>query len=156
MIHLKKILITFGLILAALSINAEPVKSKKHAKKATETRQAVFKLLGSNMSPLGAMAKGKIPLDAETAKKHGLRINQLSLMIGDYLKVDTRGHDVETEALDDIWKKPDAFSQRINDLQLASAKLIKASETNDAAVIKKAIGGVGRTCGGCHDDFKVE
>ena len=154
--NLTKIAILCGLFLTTSASNAEPVKSKKHAEKATETRQAVFKLLGSNMGPLGAMAKGKVPFNAEKANKHGVRINQLSHMIADYLKADTTGHKVETEALDVIWKKPEAFSKRITDLQNASSNLIKATDSKDESAIKKAIGGVGKTCGGCHDDFKAE
>ena len=154
--NLTKVVLACGLALSTYAVNAEPVKSKKHAQKATETRQALFKLMGSNMGPLGAMAKGRIPMSAEKAKKHAIRINQLSLMVADYLKADTTGHSVETEALDAIWKKPEAFAKRIKDLEGASAKLIEAAGGSDESAIKKAIGGVGRTCGGCHDDFKAE
>jgi cytochrome c556 len=34
--------------------------------------------------------------------------------------------------------------------------LQKAALSGDESLIKKAIGGVGKTCGGCHDDFKAE
>ncbi|WDD97046.1 c-type cytochrome [Thalassomonas actiniarum] len=141
---------------AAFTVVAEPAKSLKHAKKATELRQSVFSLLGSNMGPLGAMARGKMPMDPVAVEKHATRINQLSLMIADYSKTDTSGFKVETEALDKIWKHGDDYSKRINDLTLASAKLQKVAAAKDSSAIKGAIGGVGKTCGGCHDDFKAE
>ncbi|WDE07580.1 cytochrome c [Thalassomonas viridans] len=141
---------------AAFTVVAEPAKSMKHAKKATELRQSVFSLLGSNMGPLGAMARGKMPMDPVAVEKHAMRINQLSLMIADYSKTDTSGFKVQTGALDKIWQHPQDYKKRIDDLTLASANLQKVAEGKDAKAIKGAIGGVGKTCGGCHDDFKAE
>lgn len=143
-------------LLAATTSMAQPASSEKHATQATELRQSVFKLLGSNMGPLGAMAKGKIPLNADVVEKNAIRINQLSLMIADYTRVDTSKFDVDTEALDKIWQEPKHFGESIDKLTKASATLIVAAKSNDEGSIKKAIGGVGQTCGGCHDDYKEE
>jgi len=77
---------------------ADTATSLKHAEKSAETRKAVYGLLGSNMGPLGAMAKGKIPFDAKAVEKYALRINQLSLMIEDYMRTDTSGFDVPGDA----------------------------------------------------------
>ena len=145
--------------IAAFSLSAfavEPAKSQKHAVKATELRQSVFSLLGSNMGPLGGMAKGKIAFDAKRIETNALRINQLSLMIADYNRTDTSKFDVKTEALNKIWQDQENFSKRIDDLTKASAHLQKVAASGDKAAIKKAIGGVGKTCGGCHDDFKKD
>ena len=142
--------------LVAFTVVAEPAKSLKQAEKVTELRQSVFSLLGSNMGPLGAMARGKMAVDAEVVEKHALRINQLSMMIGDHTKTDTSAFKVKTEALDKIWQQRADFNKRIKDLTLASAKLMKVAAGKDSSAIKAAIGGVGKTCGGCHDDFKVE
>jgi len=152
----SKIAVATVFTVLATGAIANSATSEKHAKKATELRQSIFSLLGSNMGPLGGMARGKVPFDAEKVGKHALRINQLSMMIADYTRTDTSKHKVNTEALDDIWTKPDNFAKRIKDLTLASANLQKAAAAGDEGAIKKAIGGVGRTCGGCHDDFKAE
>jgi len=148
-----------AMVIALGSTNAlaEQAKSLKHAKKATELRQSIFSLLGNNMGPLGGMARGKIEFDAKKVEKHATRINQLSLMIGDYLNTDTSGHKVNTEALDNIWQQQDEFATRINNLTKASATLQQlAMKGDDTQAMKKAIGGVGRSCGGCHDDFKKD
>lgn len=149
------IIIFTGITTTATSI-AKPATSEKHASAATELRQSVFKLLGSNMGTLGAMAKGKIPLDASIVEKNAKRINQLSLMIADYSRTDTSTFDVNTQALAKIWQDPEHYSKDINNLTLASQQLINASQSKDEAAIKKAIGGVGKTCGGCHNDFKKD
>ncbi|KGJ91995.1 cytochrome c class II [Colwellia psychrerythraea] len=147
--------ISSSLVVATASL-AQPASSEKHAIYATELRQSIFKLLGSNMGPLGAMAKGKIPLDAKVVEKNAVRINQLSLMIADYTRTDTSKFDVKTEALAKIWQEPEHFNKDINKLTIASSALIAAAKSNNESEIKKAIGGVGKTCGGCHDDFKEE
>lgn len=147
--------VSTSLVVATTSL-AQPASSEKHAIYATELRQSIFKLLGSNMGPLGAMAKGKIPLDAKVVEKNAVRINQLSLMIADYTRTDTSKFDVKTEALAKIWQEPEHFGKDIDKLTVASSALIAAAKSNNESDIKKAIGGVGKTCGGCHDDFKEE
>ncbi|TYK66958.1 cytochrome c [Colwellia echini] len=144
-----------SLVVATSSV-AQPANSQKQAESATELRQSIFKLLGSNMGALGAMAKGKIPLDAAVVETNSTRINQLSLMIADYTRVDTSKFDVKTEALAKIWQEPEHFSKDINNLTVASSALMVAAKSGDEGAIKKAIGGVGKTCGGCHDDFKKD
>ena len=147
--------VVVSLVIATTSM-AQPASSDKHAAKATELRQSIFKLLGSNMGLLGAMAKGKVPIDAKIVEKNATRINQLSLMIGDYSRTDTSKFNVETQALNKIWQEPEHYSKEIDKLTIASAALIIAAQSKDEGAIKKAIGGVGKTCGGCHDDFKKE
>ncbi|NQZ89951.1 MAG: cytochrome c [Colwellia sp.] len=151
-----KVALASVITVLAAGAMANSAKSMKHAQKATDLRQSIFSLLSSNMGPLGGMARGKIPFDAEKVGKHALRINQLSKMIADYTRTDTSAHKVETEALDKIWSQPDDFAKRIKDLTKASANLQKAALSGKEGLMKKAIGGVGKTCGGCHDDFKAE
>jgi cytochrome c556 len=151
-----KIITACALVLLTNGAIAEPAKSEKHAKKANHLRHAVFTMLSANMGPLGGMAKGKVPFDAKIVEKNATRINQLSYMIDDFTRTDTRAYKVKTDALPEVWTKRKAFEKRINDLSLASAKLVKVSTSGDKAAIKAAIGGVGKTCGGCHDDFKKD
>lgn len=153
---LTKTLIVTSLTVVAVSSVAQEAKSLKHANYATDLRQSVFSLLGSNMGPLGAMAKGKAPFNAEKVEKHAVRINQLSLMIADYSRTNTSKFDVETEALAKIWQQEAKYTESIDNLTKASSMLIVAAKSKDEGAIKKAIGGVGKTCGGCHDDFKKD
>jgi len=151
-----KIITACALILATNCAMADVAKSEKHAKKATDLRQSVYTLLGANMGTLGGMAKGKIPFNAKVVERNATRINQLSFMIADYTRTDTSGFKVKTEALPKVWTERAAYEKRIDDLTKASAKLVKVSTSGDEAAIKAAIGGVGKTCGGCHDNFKKD
>ncbi|GAA6204909.1 cytochrome c [Thalassotalea sp. SU-HH00458] len=153
---IKKTSLACALILSTTIATAEPAKSEKHAKKATELRQSIFALMGSNMGPLGGMAKGKMPFDVKAIEKHALRINQLSFMIADYTSTNTSKFEVKTEALNKVWQERDLFVEKIADLNKSSAHLMAVVKTGDEGAIKKAIGGVGKTCGGCHDVFKKD
>lgn len=150
----KALLVSFSVF--TVSATSAPATSLKHAEKATELRQAVYALLGSNMKPLGAMAKGQIPMDAEMAEKNAKRIHQLSLMIADYNQTDTSMFKVKTESLNAIWTEQSKFADSIEKLTLASANLEKVSKTKDSKAIKQAIGEVGKSCGGCHKAFKAD
>jgi cytochrome c556 len=151
-----KIIAACALVFVTNGVMADPAKSEKHAKKATDLRHAVFTLLGANMGALGGMAKGKIPFDAKVVERNSRRINQLSLMVSDYTKTDTRAFKVDTAALPKVWAERAEFEKSIEKLTMASQKLVNVSTSGDESAIKAAIGGVGKTCGGCHDDFKEE
>jgi len=153
---LIKIAVTCMLVLTTNIALADVAKSEKHAKSATKLRHAVFTMLGANMGTLGGMAKGKIPFDAKVIEKSATRMNQLSLMIADYTKTDTSAFNVQTEASPKVWNNRGEFEKRINALTLASSKLMIAAQSGDKNTIKSAIGGVGKTCGGCHKNFKQD
>ena len=74
--RLKKVALVGVAVVLATTAMANPATSVKQAHRATELRQSIFSLLGSNMGPLGAMAKGRMAFDAKKVGKHALRINQ--------------------------------------------------------------------------------
>ena len=103
---MKKMLISLALAatLTTPFVTAKEASSEKQANTAVQFRQAVLQLVRSNMGPLGAMAKGQIDYDAEVMRVNAMRIEQLSLMMGDYFELDTRKFSVKTEAADAIAK----------------------------------------------------
>jgi cytochrome c556 len=137
-------------------VAAMEAKTERQAGDALKYRQALFQLIRSNMGPLGAMAKGNIPFDAEVIKTNALRMEQLGAMIPDYLSTDTRKFSLSTDAKDNIWDNMADVKEKAQAFTQASAALQKASMTGDEAEYKKAIGMVGRTCKGCHDEYKKD
>ncbi len=142
-----------GPISAATS---QPAQSEKHAEAYVEYREAIFELLKSNMAPLGGMAKGAIPYDTQTMQTNGMRMEQLADMLSDYLKVDTRKFDVDTEAKDTLWDNYSDVESKIGDLKAAAANLQSVATSGDEASYRKAIGQLGGTCKSCHDDYKAD
>lgn len=153
---MKKVIILSALLLSAFSVIAAPAKSEKQAKQAVEFRQSIFKLIKSNVGALGAMNKGVIPFDADTLETNGVRLEQLSLMLEDYFAVDTSSFDVSTEALNKIWSNTSDFNNKAQDLTKAAQNLQSAAKSGDEGQYKSAIGGVFKTCKGCHDSYKKD
>ena len=150
-------LVALSCMLAApASLTAAEASSEKQARTALKFRQSLFQLIRSNMGALGAMAKGQKPFDAAIMEKNGMRLEQLSLMIEDYMALDTRKYDIETEALDKIWEDKEAFAKKVEALTSAASKLQLAAKSGDESTFRPAIGAVGKTCKGCHDDFKAD
>ena len=46
------------------------------------------------------------------------------------------------------------FKQAQDQFQTAVTALVAASKSGNEGAVKSAIGDVGKTCGGCHDDFR--
>lgn len=62
----------------------------------------------------------------------------------------------DTEALASIWEKPEEFEKAAQALVEASAEMAALAESGDAAAVAAAVGSVGKTCKGCHDQFRVK
>ena len=147
---------TAVLLLLSSTAYAAPAKSEKQAKSAVQFRQALLQLVRSNVGPLGAMAKGKIPMDTAKMETNAMRLEQLSLMMNDYFTVDTRNFKVGTDALPAVWEDEADFSAKIVALTEASRALGIAAKRGDESSYKKRIGAVLKSCKGCHDVYKAD
>lgn len=137
--------------------NAAPAKPvDERAARLVDVRQSVLKLVRANFGPLVGVMRGEVPYEADTVEKHSLRITQLIRMMPDAFEADTRGSGVETEALDRIWEDKAAFNEKLHNAIMAADALLAAAQTGDEAAVKPAIGALGKTCGGCHDDFRED
>jgi cytochrome c556 len=159
---MKKLLSSITMLTLASTIAmssvavAKEATSEKQAKASVQFRKAILQLVRSNMGPLGGMAKGQIPYDAEVMATNGLRIEQLSYMMEDYFATDTRKFDLKTDASDDIWKNSDDFNALALDMADAAKDLQQVAESGEESDFRKAIGAVGATCKACHDKYKVD
>lgn len=135
---------------------AQAAEPDKRAQQAVKVRKAVLTLTYNNFGPLANMARGRIPFDGEVAATNAMRLHQLARMLGDSFAYDTRGSGVETEALDAIWSDADGFAGRVADFVAAAEALDMAAQGGDEDQIKAAAGNVGKTCGGCHDNYRED
>ena len=115
-------------------------------------RQAAMTLLGKYFGPLGAMAQDKAPFDAEIIKRNALLLEALAKMPWDGFQEVTASE--KSEALPAVFKDPAKFKKASEDMQAAVANLVAVSRTGDTPALKAAIGGIGKTCGSCHDSFR--
>ena len=132
------------------------VQAQDDLEQAVEVRQSLLKLIRWNLGPLGNMARGRVPVDIEQVGTNAARIEGLFGMMGDAFATDTRGVDVETEALDRIWDESAAFAEKIAASQQAAADLAEIAASGDEDGARAGIGALARTCGSCHDDYRVD
>ena len=150
------ILIALPFTAMTLDVSAVEAKSEKAAADAVKFRKSLLQLVRSNVGVLNAMAKGKIPVNADTLKKNGARLEQLADMMPDYFKIDTRKFNIKTDAKPELWDNTADFESKIKALKDAAVNLQAASKLTDAGDQKKAIGQVFKSCKSCHDDYKAD
>ena len=146
------------LIAAAAFMLASPVMAldAEQAAKATETRQAVLKVVGWNVGPMGAMARELIPTDTALVARNAQRVAWMAAMIPDAFRADTRAHELDTEALPLIWENFARFEELAANTQRSAERLVEVAEGGDAAETRKAIGALIDDCRACHDDFRLD
>jgi cytochrome c556 len=117
-------------------------------------RQAAMTLQGKYFGPLAGMAQGKVPYNADTVAMNSAFLDALSRMPWDGFAPASKDATVKTAALPAIWSDAAKFKQAQDDYQNAVQGLVKVSRSGDEGAQKAAIGAVGKTCGGCHQNFR--
>lgn len=144
------------LLIIGLTLTAPGFAAKDPLKKAIKARQGEMQLRSFNAGPLFGMAKGEIEYDAEMASK--LAGNLKLLLDLDTSRHWPKGSDIdnymgETTALPEIWttypeigKYGKKYKEAVNELAAV------AGDGHDA--LKSKIGALGKSCKGCHDEFR--
>ena len=115
-------------------------------------RQAAMTLQGKYFGPLGAMAQGKAPYDAAVVARNAAFLDALDKMPWDGFAASTR--DVKSAALPAVFTDTAKFKEAQDRLQSEISKLVSVSKSGDVAAVKAQLGAVGKSCGGCHDNFR--
>ncbi len=127
----------------------------QEAAAAAELRQGLFRLLVFNLRPIAAMAQGA-PFDAELAERNARRIAAIAPMIPDVLAHDTRGFDIETEALDLIWDNMDDIETKAQTLIDNANAFADVAAGGEMAATLGAFRALGGSCGNCHDTYRED
>ena len=117
-------------------------------------RQAAMTLQGKYFGPLAGMAQGKIPFNAQVVARNAAYLDVLDKMAWDGFAESTKGTSAKTRALPVIWSEAGKFKEAQETFQSAVTQLVEASKSGDEGKMKAAIGGIGKSCGGCHDEFR--
>lgn len=140
------VLVAIGLSMA--SIAQAQVKPEILVKQ----RQAAMTLQGKYFGPLGGMAQGKVPYDANVVARNAGYLEALSKMPWDGFAPGTK--DVKSAALPAVFTDTAKFKEAQDRLQSEVAKLVSVSKGGDEAAVKAQLGAVGKSCGGCHETFR--
>lgn len=133
---------------------AKEVTSAKQANNAITFRKSLFQLIRSNIGPMGAMARGKMPYDQALLSKNAERMTQLAAMVPDYMASDTSKFNDDSDAKVEIWQNKDDFNAKAEAFYQASKALQAVVASGEESAYRGAIGKLSSTCKGCHDDFK--
>ena len=60
----------------------------------------------------------------------------------------------DTKAKPVIWENWSKFESAVKDFERESAKLAKVAESGDMEALAKQVRATGKTCGGCHRNFR--
>ncbi|HEX2198059.1 MAG TPA: cytochrome c [Burkholderiales bacterium] len=115
-------------------------------------RQAAMTLIGKYFGPLGAMAQGKAPFNAQTVQRNADYLAALSQMPWDGFHASTAGE--KSRAKPELFKETQKVNELAERLQSEVKQLQTLAKGGDEAAIKAQIGAVGKACGACHDAYR--
>ena len=114
-------------------------------------RQKVMQAQGANMGAIGEILKEKLPL-AKNIADHAAQVSESAKLIPSAFK--HKVTDGMTDAKAKLWDDWKEFEEKAGDLQKAAAHLASVAKGGDMAAIGDAVKGVGKTCGGCHKEYR--
>ena len=143
-------------LIIGLALAAPGFAAKDPLKNAMKARQGEMQLRAFNVGPLFAMAKGKIDYDAAMANK--LAGNLKLLLDLDTSRHWPKGSDIDnymgdTTALPKIWTTYPEIGEYGKKYATAVNELA-AEAGNGVDALKSKISAVGKSCKGCHDEFR--
>ena len=146
---------TFIAVGAALALST-PLSALAQAKPETlvKQRQAAMTLIAKYFGPIGAMVNGKIPYNADVVARNATYVENLSQMAWDGFHESTKGE--KSAARPEIWSDPKKFQEAADRLQAEAVKLATVARAKNEAGVKAQFGAVGKSCGACHDSFRVK
>lgn len=123
---------------------------------AVTERQEGFKALGAAFKVINDQLKTNAP-DMAAIVPAAERMNELAGQIPGWFPAGTGPDDgVKTDALATVWSDPAEFSAAQIRLAEATTRLQELAVAGDAAGLREQVKMVGASCGGCHDNFRVE
>ncbi|MGB7181813.1 MAG: cytochrome c [Burkholderiaceae bacterium] len=127
---------------------------------AIKARQGLMQIQGHSMGILGGMAKGNIPYDAKQASDAAYNLQLTSLVMQGAMwpkgsEKDAAGLTEKTSAKPEIWSTYPKITEKNKAFKEAADELVKVAG-NGLDALKGGLGPVGKSCKGCHDDYKAK
>ena len=154
-----KHMIVAAMIAAGVTTGAGVAMSGEAEDKAIKARQSVMQLLSFNLGKLGAMVKGDMAYDADQAMIAANNLKAVASIRQDAMwpqgsAMEDPGMEGKTWAKKAAWDTYPEVTNKHKALVAAADKMAEAAGGGVDA-IKGAIGAVGASCKGCHEDFRA-
>ena len=114
-------------------------------------RQNVMKSTAGHMGAILDILKNGLPLEAHIVD-HARSMLQISRMI---LSMFPEGSGKgRTKSKQAIWENWSEFESAVNNFERESTKLSEVAESGDMEALAKQVRATGKTCSGCHRNFR--
>ena len=117
-------------------------------------RKAALTVMASHFGRIGAVVKGDRPFNAQEVQANAALVETMSTL--PWAGFGPGTDKIDSKAKPEIWSQADKFKTAQDTMIKAVADLSTASKSGNLDAVKAAFGGVGKTCKGCHDDFRKE
>jgi cytochrome c556 len=145
-----KLIFNLAAVAVAVTVGATAVVAQQNP---ITARKALMKENGNQAKVGAAMAKGEAPFDLAKAKEIFATVEKAAnTMPGLFPDNSKTGKD--TEASPKIWQNTADFKAKFAKIG-ADAKAAQTS-VKDLDSFKTAFGGIGKQCGGCHQEYRVK
>jgi cytochrome c556 len=149
----------FGLTaiaIAALAGGIAIAEAQTNAAASITARQDAMKAQGGAMRTLTPIVRGEQPWSQQAAVQAATTLNNVSKAIPTVFPQGSGPEAGKTDALPVIWQNFGDFQAKSKALETESAKLLQLAQAGDEAGFKAQFPAVGRTCGGCHETYRVK
>ena len=114
-------------------------------------RQNVMKSVSGHMGAIVDILKNGLPLKDHIVD-HALSMQQISRMtLSMFPEGSGKGR---TKSKQVIWENWSEFESAANDFERESVKLFEVAESGDMEALAKQVRATGKTCSGCHRNFR--
>ena len=138
---------------AALATSLPAAAQFQKPEDAVKYRKSAMFVMANHFGRVGAMVNGKAPYDAAQAAANVAIVATMSKLPFVGFVENTSSTD-KGGASAKIWTDRAKFDEKAKAMQDEVAKLVAAAQANNLDTLKPAFGAVGKTCKGCHDDFR--
>jgi len=114
-------------------------------------RQNVMKSTAGHMGAIVDILKNGLPLEAHVADHARSMLQNSRMTLSMFPKGSGKGR---TKSKQSIWKNWSEFESAANNFERESAKLYEVAESGDMEVLAKQVRTTGKTCSGCHRNFR--
>ena len=148
---MKRTVVAAGVVIALGAMGGAALAQQK-PEVLVKQRQSAMTLIGKYFGPLGGMAQGRVPFDAKVVQRNADYLATLSQMPWDGFDPATK--DTKSAALPAVFNDSGKFKEAASRLTSEVQKLQQVAKSGDEGAVKAQIGAVGKSCGGCHDNFR--
>lgn len=146
--HQRAVAVTALLVSAVVFAQAKPEQQ-------IEYRQSAMTVTARSVGALSAMAKGDVVFNKDVALRHAeviANLSDLPLQAGAFGPGTDKGAPHKADPR--VWSEPEKFKAAYDKFAVATKVLPAAAA--DQKALQVALGDLGKTCKGCHDDYRMK